>query len=181
MAEIRIEKKKGTNWLWIILGALLLALLAWWLLGRDTDGDRERVAGGDVTTAPAVAAPAAAASGDVITDWTMVAASSSGDLAGRRVELTGVPVIEAVSDRGFWIGNASARAFVVRGNQSLPSTAPDGAVDAGTTVRIWGTVVRMPTELTEQNTEWKLRDTDRDALGRQAAYVMADSVRLESR
>lgn len=37
MAEIPIERKKGTNWLPLIIGALLVvALIAWWR-SRDND------------------------------------------------------------------------------------------------------------------------------------------------
>lgn len=38
MAEIDIERKQTTAWPWILLGLVVLALLAWWLLGhRSTD------------------------------------------------------------------------------------------------------------------------------------------------
>ena len=39
MAEIQLERKEGKNWLWIVLGLLLLALLAWWLLSQRGDDD----------------------------------------------------------------------------------------------------------------------------------------------
>lgn len=38
MAEIDIERKQSTAWPWILVGLVVLALLAWWLLGhRSTD------------------------------------------------------------------------------------------------------------------------------------------------
>ena len=39
MAEIQLERKEGRNWLWIVLGLLLLAALAWWLLSQRGDQD----------------------------------------------------------------------------------------------------------------------------------------------
>lgn len=181
MAEIRIERKSGMNWLWVLLGLLLAALIAWWLLGRGDDV-ADPVADG------AVAAPAAVATTEVgtdasalLTDWNALTAASAGDLDGRQVALANAPVVDVVSDKGFWIGDATNRAFVVRGNQSLPSTAPDGAVNTGQAVAIWGRVVRMPTDLRQQSTEWNLRATDREAMGRPGGYVMADSVRIVSR
>ena len=39
MAEIQLERKEGKNWIWIVLGLLLLALLAWWLLSQRGDND----------------------------------------------------------------------------------------------------------------------------------------------
>ena len=39
MAEINIERKERTTWPWLLLGLLLVALLAWWLLSRNDDGD----------------------------------------------------------------------------------------------------------------------------------------------
>lgn len=173
MAEIKIEKRGGgLGWLWAVLGLILLALLAWWLLGRGDE--RQAVAGGEV-------APAAAVGTGVVTDWSRLADAQAGTLVGQPVALADAPVVDVVSDRGFWIGDATARTFVVRGNQSLDATAPDGAVNAGQRVAVWGTVQGMPADLTQQGTEWNLRSTDRDALAGQPAYVMADSVRIVSR
>ncbi|HUF25925.1 MAG TPA: hypothetical protein VMM18_02990 [Gemmatimonadaceae bacterium] len=44
MAEINIERKERTTatWVWVVIGVLLLALLAWWLFARD--GARDFIA-----------------------------------------------------------------------------------------------------------------------------------------
>ena len=53
MAEIPIERKKGTNWLPLIIGALLLvAAIAWW---RSRDNEADAI-GAVTDTSAAVAA-----------------------------------------------------------------------------------------------------------------------------
>ena len=173
MTEIKIEHKRSSNWLWLVLGLVALALLAWWLLTRS-DGRDTVAAGGDIATVPAVADGA-------ITDLGALTAAAAADLAGRRVALGDAPVQEVVSDKGFWIGDATNRAFVVRGNEASPATPPDGAVNAGQRVAVWGVVERMPADLTQQSTAWNLRSTDASALAGRAVYVQADSVRILSR
>ena len=54
MAEIPIERKKGTNWLPFIIGALLLvAAIAWW---RSRDNDDAAIGAVTSDTSAAVAA-----------------------------------------------------------------------------------------------------------------------------
>ena len=184
MAQLDIQQKKGAGWLWWAIGLLVLALLAWWIVkANDRDGGVD--AG---VVAPAVAAdgqPAGAGSPNnpaMITELsTLTAATTIGDLAGRTVALAGVPVFAAVSDKGFWIGSdsdAQQRVFVVRGNQMAANTAPDGAVNAGTKVNIYGTVQQMPADLTQQNTTWNIKSTDSQMLAKYPLYIQADSVQL---
>ena len=38
MAEIKVEPKRGMNWIWVIVAVIALALIAWLLFARaDTD------------------------------------------------------------------------------------------------------------------------------------------------
>ncbi|HEX6631385.1 MAG TPA: hypothetical protein VF048_09850 [Gemmatimonadaceae bacterium] len=57
MAEIRVERKRGSlAWLWILLVLLLLALCAWYFLGAP--GLNSAPAGaGDTTLTPGAATP----------------------------------------------------------------------------------------------------------------------------
>lgn len=184
MAQLDIQQKKGAGWLWWAIGLIVLALLAWWIVeSNERDGG---VDAGDV--APAVVAdgqPAGAGSPNspaMITELsTLTAATTIGDLAGRPVVLTNAPVFAAVSDKGFWIGSdsdAQQRVFVVRGNQMAANTAPDGAVNAGTKVNIYGIVQKMPANLTQQNTTWNIKSTDSERLAKYPLYIQADSVQL---
>jgi len=51
MAEIRVERKEGKGWLWVVLALLALALLAWWFFGRRNDNTA--VGASDSTSVPA--------------------------------------------------------------------------------------------------------------------------------
>jgi len=193
VAHIDIQKKSGSGWVWWIVGLIILALLAWWLIGA-MNGDRTSASDGVVATTvvvplavsevPARPANSSAVTTGPITDLaTLTTASSASVLAGRTVVLTGAPVASVVSDKGFWAGDSSAagqRVFVVRGNQDASYTAPDGAVNPGTRVNVYGVVQAMPSDLTQQSTEWNLKSTDRQVLATQPIYIHADSIRMAS-
>ncbi len=177
MAQIDIQEKQSSKWLWWVIALVIAALLAWWLWeANDNDTVGEGV---DVATPAVVAATTPAG---VITDLsTLTTATTAGELAGRQVMLSGVPVVNAVSDKAFWAGTGSAMSdniLVVRGNETASYTAPDGAVDAGKRVMIWGTAQAMPSDLTQQATAWNLGSTDQQALATRPLYIMADSVRI---
>jgi hypothetical protein len=186
MAQLDIERKSGgTSWIWWLVGLVVLALIVWWMVAATTG--HENVAGGEVGTMPAVAAPVAPAdvggydASGVVTDLGMLTDTSAAGVIGRHVALVSVPVLRAVSDRGFWAGTGEAPSngvFIVRGNQSADATAPNGAVDAGAMVNVWGTVERMPGNLTQQASDWNLQSTDQARLGEQRVYIQADSVRI---
>ena len=72
MAEIPVEKKSSSAWLWIVLLALLGAIAGWWLLSDDGERDRleddivttelveeDAITTGDLTLAAIAAAPLA--------------------------------------------------------------------------------------------------------------------------
>ena len=188
MAHIDIQKKSGSGWIWWIVGLIILALLVWWLVGA-MNGDRTSVSDGTVATnvvaplAPVADSGAVTTTGPITDLTTLTTASSAGALVGRPVVLTGAPVASVVSDKGFWAGDstaASQRVFVVRGNQDVSYTAPDGAVNPGTRVNVYGVVQAMPSDLTQQSTEWNLKATDKQALAAQPIYIHADSIRMAS-
>ncbi len=49
MAELHVEKKRKSNTLWIVLGVLLVALIAW-LASRSGDENRTPATTGTTTT-----------------------------------------------------------------------------------------------------------------------------------
>lgn len=183
MAHLDIQKKQSHGWIWLALGALVLALLLWWLLAGS---DRNRVAENEIPD-PIAAAPGVAttdAEGGVITDLgTILSPDDAASLMGRRVALTGVPVAEVVSDKGFWIGSGTEvgqGVFAVRTNTAQPSTPADGAVDEGQQVTVHGVVTAMPADLRGQTATWNLRSTDQEVLAKHPVYIHVDSVRIGS-
>ena len=177
MAQIDIEEKRGISPIWWILGLIILVAIVWWIVAANNDGEGV-VEGAPGTVVPA-AVPAAATDADAVTDVMMLVDASAANLVGRQVHLDAVEVQSVVSDRGFWVGpDASQRLFVVRTNQSLPATPPDGAVNQGQRVAVFGTVQRMPANLSQAGTPWNLMSTDSAALAATGVYVSADSVRI---
>ncbi len=188
MAQINIQEKRGSIWIWWIVGLVVVALIAWWMMtrnGRANVSDNGEVAGASAMQAPAVASDSALGTAGTITDLsTLAAATTAGNLVGRQVALTSAPVTTVVSDKGFWVGNGTGAGqglFVVRGNQNASYTAPNGAVNAGSMVNVWGVVQAMPSDLTQQATEWNLKSTDRDLLSSRPLYIHADSVRIAAK
>lgn len=187
MAEIGIQKKQGNSWIWWVLGLVVLALLIWWVMGRNDRDDKAVTAMPPAveTNAGVVTDMNTGAAAGALTDLTaLTGATSVADFAGRQVMLTGVPVASVVSDKGFWAGSGTAAGsgiFVVRGNQNASYTAPDGAVDAGKNVNIYGTVQAMPADLNAQSATWNLKSTDSKLLSGRPIYISADSVRIASR
>jgi hypothetical protein len=192
MAQIEIEKKSGgTNWLWWIIGLIIAALLLWWLISAFSSHDANAAAVTDTTaamTAPVATTPVATttnlppAAGTPITDMAMLTTvNDTTGLVGRPVQLTNVPVSNVVSDRGFWVGSSGSRVLAVRMDQLSPMTPPNGAVNAGERVDVFGTLRSVPTDLTAQALPWHPKTSaDSAALTGQRVYIAADSVRILS-
>ncbi len=155
MAEIPIERKSGMPaWLWLILGALVVAFLIWMFSGDDNDReivatDVAPVAVAPLTDAAPMAAPMAgptdAAATGPITDLAMITgASSLMPMVGREVQLTNVRVQEVVGDRTFWVGtNADQRALIVLNEEPTPGQpGVEGRYDvtAGQVINVNGMV-----------------------------------------
>ena len=157
MAEIPVEKKSGVPWwVWLLL-ALLVAALLWWML--DDDDAPEQVAAapyeevaapveadavlGPQTTTAAPPAGATAASGPITDMGAIAGATAAGEIVGRQVELDRVPVLEMVSDAGFYIGSSpSDRVYVLLDEQKTPNQPGEGRVNVnkGQTIGLTGTV-----------------------------------------
>ena len=160
MAEIPVEKKGGIPWwVWLLL-ALLVAALLWWMLDDDDAPEQVAAAPYEEVAAPAetdavlgpqpATADAGAAAGTTgaasgpITDLAAIGgAAAAGEIVGRQVELTGVPVLEMVSDAGFYIGSSQAdRVYVLLDEQKTPNQPGEGRVNVnkGQTIGLSGTV-----------------------------------------
>ncbi|WP_126173891.1 hypothetical protein [Altericroceibacterium xinjiangense] len=114
MAEIPVEKESGSKaWLWLLLAAVAIALLTWWLLeGRAKDEAVDH-------------------------DGAIVASVQPADAGtlttGEPVNLSGVQVASVAGDRTFFIDHFGARVPVL-----LSTPAPSGSLDEGATVNLTG-------------------------------------------
>lgn len=165
MAEIPVHEKSSMAWLWWLLGLLLLALLLWFLFGRDDD-DRVGDAVATEQTEPLspidnsmvldnqmvidnTVVPTATdqTAGGAITDYGQLAAAGNLDgLIGRKVMLQNVPVESVTDDMGFYIGDSKAnRAFVAFQEYPSPNNPKmEGNIDVNNPSRVMieGEVVR---------------------------------------
>lgn len=140
MAQINVERKHSSAWIWWILGLIVLALIIWAVaetMDRDElaentvapIGVEEQV---PVTPADEVPVLTAEAAGIPVADIL----ESPSTWAGR--SLTGeVHVAEVVSDRGFWIKdsrnqNADERLFVLL--NEVPGDIKE--INAGQTIQM---------------------------------------------
>ena len=155
MADIDVERKSGANWLWWLLGLLLLALLIWAIAEMlDDEGEvAEPVATEIVEPAAPVVVPVAGATGAATIAEVL---ANPGAYAGQSFSTQQVRVAEVVSDRGFWIENNGQRLFVVKNEspeqgtadvQGPADTRPSRNIDAGDMVQINGTLYASPDQV----------------------------------
>jgi hypothetical protein len=150
MAEIPIEKKSGSKWLWILLALLAVILLAWWLL--DNGGD------------------------DVVeyTDDTVAVAPVATDalVVGESVDLDAVEVTELAGDMAFYIEMNGQRVPVFFDQVPTPGDATEGEYDInpGSILNIEGEV-RSATDTLPAN-------ADPSILGTSQNYIFANSIEM---
>lgn len=159
MAEIPVEKKSSSSWLWwLLLLAGLLALLYFLFFNVDGDADDlsdEAVAEQTVDDAATLdtldtADTAAATAITGVAGLTMLA-----DYIGRDVELSGVAVNRLVGDEAFTVGEGENETLVMFDEERTPNTPMEGNVDVnpGSNVTISGEVRDFPGDLPTNVTE----------------------------
>lgn len=141
MAEIHIEQKKGTGWLWLLLAALaVLAVLAW-LLWPDA-AETTPLSATIVNPVPAPTTVATVAPLDstptasVETPTIATILANPPQWVGREFSGT-VTVAEVPTDRGFWIEEDGRRLFAIL--VDAPAEVPLD-INAGQRIRIRGTL-----------------------------------------
>ena len=135
MAEIPVEKKGGLGWLWLLLGLLALALIAWLIL-RDDD---EEVVADDT----AVVGTVDERDNDAMTTATGAGTAASALAVGDSFSLDGVRVTELSGDMSFTVDDNGTERFVVFNQQPTPGTAQEGEFDInpGQLVNLTGRVM----------------------------------------
>lgn len=152
MAEIPIEKKSGSKWLWILLALLALALIAWWIL--DDDGDDVV----EYTDQAVVADTVPAATGMLV--------------VGESVDMDGVEVTSLAGDMAFYIEMNGQQVPVFFDQVSTPGDATEGEYDInpGSILNIEGEV-RSATDTLPAN-------ADPSILGQSQNYIFAESIEM---
>ena len=151
MAEIPVEKKSGKGWLWALLALLIIALIAWMLLGDD--GDEPVDTTETVATAP----------------------MGTGVLEiGESVDLENVLVTSLAGDMAFNADVSGQNMLVLFNQEQTPGDAVEGEYDIneGSTVNIEGSVRSAAEPLPEGVTAQIPAGTDR--------YIFADTIEMVS-
>ncbi|MFN3651322.1 MAG: hypothetical protein ACK47B_17240 [Armatimonadota bacterium] len=186
MPELDIQHRPnpGMSWLPWVIGAVLLALIAWGVYevvtperatGPATTTDQ--VAGQREETPPAGTQPGEGTGTMAGAALPLAAITQAPNTYfGQPVEGTAT-VAEVVSDRGYWVEEGGSRMFVVQSEQ-LPEAALD--VNAGQRVRIRGTV--MDTQQMGQTPDVANMDQQaRQILQDQPAFIHATDVTILDR
>ncbi|MGB3738788.1 MAG: hypothetical protein WA948_05475 [Pontixanthobacter sp.] len=159
MAEIPIKKKSGIpGWLWFLLAAIILALLAWWIL--DNDGD-DVVEYTDESAEVVVADPAM----DGVEPF----------VVGEAVTLSAAEVTELTGDMSFTINSEGREAFVVFNQEPTPNQPTEGEFDInpGQLVNITGTVMSADAAMPD--------GVDATVPTGMTQYIFADSMEVVDR
>ena len=120
MADINVERKTGTGWLWWVLGLIILALLIWWVAapGDEDVAMVEPVAEQPIVPPLTTPEPIAEAPGVTIADVLGNPTMYVGTDFSQEVMVADVP-----TDRGFWIEDQGQRLFVVINESAQAGTA----------------------------------------------------------
>lgn len=158
MTEIPIEKKGGIAWwIWLIIAAIVIALLIWLFAGRDQRNDAVQTTAPTALPAAADNAPgpgalaanhandaaASATRGAPITDLATLLNGPANAVVGRQVRLTNVPAGVVPADAGFWItGEGDKGEYVILHEVRTLNTPIEGRIDVnkGDHLDIVGTV-----------------------------------------
>lgn len=179
MAEIPVQKKSGVPWwVWLILAALIAAVLIWIFTADDTAQDAD-VAATSADTEMQMSDPltgnaeAADGSSEAFTDLGTLLAASQGDLTGRNVDLTDVEVESLEGDMSFYIGSDERnRMLVVFEQVPTPRTATEGRLDVNEGDRV--SLVGMITEVGD------LPEAVSTKLGDERVVILARQLSVEN-
>ena len=168
MAEIPVEKKSNMKWLWIVLLALLAALVLWWLLSDD---DGEQADGEPVAIEQSADTQTA--------DTATVGAMTIGAIVANPEAFYGeegfegtVTVGGPLTDRGFWIENDGARMFALVIDEPAERRID---INPGATLRLDGGIIRQASTISAEDIEGDALDQDTmDVIADQDAVLVID-------
>ena len=185
MANIPVERTStGTPWWLWLLGLLLLALLAWFLISALSDDDDDVAVVDDTEVVDVAPAPVVA---EPVTTEDQLYAVDGGEMEGvtvtrlepgTPVTLRDIQVLRVNGDSTFWIGRDDGRRYLVvlsnLGEDETGAGGSDGVfdVDDGDTVSITGAIARY---VDGERGLSELTDADTEALRERQAYIRVNS------
>ena len=117
MAEIHIERKERSTWPWVLLGLLILALLAWWLMSRGDGNDfatqDTTVPYVDTTNTPVTGAVAGGAVSEFV-QWTNQNQAQQASDTTHEYTATGIRHLAAAIESMWQQGDTAANGAAVR-------------------------------------------------------------------
>ena len=170
MAEIPVEKKSSSKWLWIFLLVLLAALLLWWLFA-DNDGEADQL-NGDTAAIEQSADTMAVADNMTIAAILANPAEYYGATGFEGTVTAGGPL----TDRGFWIENDGARMFAIVIDEPAERRVD---INPGATLRLDGGTIRDASEISAEGIEGETLDQDTmNVIADQKAVLVIDEANI---
>ncbi len=159
MAEIPVEKKSSSNWIWLLLLLLLGALLLWWLLSENDDDADLATADTDIVAADTVdGVGQSTADNEVNNEMTLAAiAANPANFYGQDGFTGRVDVGGPLTDRGFWVEHEGTRMFALVIDEPAERRID---INPGATLEINGGTVRQASSISATNIEGETLDED---------------------
>ena len=181
MAQIAVERKSSSAWVWWLLAAIIIAALLWFFIGRDRDTYPAAAA----TSTAAEATSSMASNTGALTSLAPLLNPADSSLAGRQVAITDpVRVLSVTGDKTFWVGQGTGQQALVFLEEVPTPNQPaiEGRYDItpGQTVKIWGDVRSMPSFDVAQR-DWKASPSLRQEYEQQKVYIHANRLEVASR
>jgi hypothetical protein len=172
----RLEGKKSTWWLWLLLALILLGLIAY-ALGKNKDKVEEKINDASNQTQQQVQTQTPDTTIRSIPDALTAFASNSA--TGRNFNIQNAKVTKVTGDTTFWVNTGSGdEVFVeLKNNLDAGSAEQQVKVVAGQTVDISGVVRNAPNE-TDIKTMWGFNDADALNLKNRNSYLEAQTISI---
>jgi hypothetical protein len=163
MAEADVHRRRGIPWWGWFLGLFLVLAVIWALTRTTTTGVAERH------------------DGDALTLDGVLASDNRAGMAGQNVQVTSATVLDVISDRAFWVGDAAGRQIMVVLDSGRIAPPGERGYDfrSGQTISFFGTVERLPS-WEEAQERWNLDPGLRDRVGAQDVYLRAHQLEIAS-
>lgn len=170
MAEIPVTRKSSVPWLWMLLAAILAALIIWWIAAEADDVETAI----DETATSEAVRPDRQANSEALPMTLAAIVAQPQSYIGR--EFSGeAGVAGPLTDRGFWIESDGARMFALIIDQ--PKEFPLD-INAGQQLRINGGTIREGGAVFDVEGA-ALKENTLEVLQNQNVFLLVDESRIE--